>query len=167
MTSELIQKELTPRNQYINQSIPSNILDILDILEDSSLKRGNHSLYLAGDILNYFKTYAQSIPNRKFYTLIEYALVEYVHNHPAEEFVSPIQITLHGKLQGIKGRLRCKILMGEIGGVLNIVERLEETGGGDLPHFRRKLTQLVGEAIKLKELPREMIDLLERAERHI
>lgn len=164
---EPIKDDSSIRIQYTYTNTPYNITDIIDIIEGGKMERSPNSLYMAGDVLTLFRTYAQSIPNKKTYELVEMALIEYVKNHPAENFIHPIQLTLQGKIQGVKGRIRLKILRDRIEGYVEVLERLKKTGGGSPGVFKERLIKAVEEVIKVDDLPHDMVELLERVEEHI
>ena len=88
-------------------------------------------------------------------------------NHPIKEVNLTINHITEEKLTEVQKRLEIAIMYSEIKHLVEILNRIQETGRGDYETFRYDLLKALKPAVKLRKPSTKFIELLAEAEKHI
>lgn len=164
----MIPDESPPLNSpnellYIDRE-SSNILDMLDILDTP---RTSTCFHLKKSVAKAFRTYGRRHPSYNIADCLEFALLEYIQNHPLKDVALNFNLVEKIKDRVLHNRIEEKILSSEITRVLNLIDCRNDKGRNNNSQYVFELQDLLLKAIKLKIPSRDMDALLERAEAYI
>jgi len=141
--------------------------DIINILDISDAPRTSICFYMKKSVAKAFKTYAKRHQSYSVADCIEYALIEYIKNHPLHDVSLNFKLVERIKGRVLHNRIEEKILSSEIARVLNLIDRRKGRGQKNNGQYVFELQDLLLKAIRLKDPGDATTNLLERAEGYL
>lgn len=139
---------------------------LIESNQSNQSNRCNNTFHMERSVALAFRTYAKR-HKQSLASLIETALIEYMKKYPLEEVNIKIDYIEPDRLSDIQQRLEVSIMYAEIEKYVEILDRIDKQGKGDYKHFQRKLIDALKPAVKLKDPPKKLLELLKQAESYL
>ena len=141
-----------------------NRINILNLL---GAPRKPTTFYMKKSVATAFRSYAKRHPSYNVADCVEYALLEYMQNHPLHDVSLNFKVVEKIKDRVLQNRIEETILSSEITRVVDLIDRRSGRGQNNNGQYVCELQDLLLKAIRLKDPSDATVKILERAEGYL